>query len=179
MSEGAFTTLVWDASALVAAIRADRLDVLGALVPHFDNVTTTVVESELKSLGLGTLARHSWLTIVPLDELDEFDALLAWSDRMGAAAGHNRGESTVFAWAEVHSALPIIDDSDARRIAETYNVESHGTLWVFAEAVNSGLESEKSLCGLIDMLITVGRARYPFSSGADFGTWARNKQLLR
>jgi predicted nucleic acid-binding protein len=172
-------TLVWDSSGLVAAIRADRLDVLGTLVSKVENVTTAVVESELKRLELGSLSRHSWLQVVQLDELDEFDALLRWSDRMGASEGHNRGESTVFAWAEVHAATPIIDDKDARQVARAYGLATHGTLWMFAEAINSGVETEKSLAGLIDTLMTKGEARYPFATGEDFGQWARANRMLR
>lgn len=118
--------LVWDASALVAAVRADRIDVLETMVKGSRNVTTSLVVNELRNLGLtDTTWAHGWMKVMHLDELDEFDALVRWADRIGARSGHNRGRITVFALA------------------------SHGSLWVFAETVNRGVKSGKSLCGLL------------------------------
>lgn len=155
------------------------MDVLETMVKGSRNVTTSLVVNELRNLGLtDTTSAHGWMEVVHLDELDEFDALVRWADRIGARSGHNRGEVTVFAWAEAHGATPIIDDIKARKVATGYGLASHGSLWVFAETVNRGVESEKSLCGLLDVLINVGGARYPFSGGKDFGAWARSERLL-
>lgn len=171
-------TYVWDASALVAALRADRLDVLGSLVPAARNVTTTVVDNEIKHLGLGSLKTAGWLEVLSMDELDEFDAILKWSSLVGAQQGYNRGEATVFAWAQIHVAAAIVDDAGARKVASASGFAVHGTLWIFTEAIRAGLEKPSGLTGLIDALINLGEARYPFASGADFEAWAYRQGLL-
>ncbi len=168
-------TLVWDASALAAAARIDRLDVLSDLARLWRNVTTKAVVSELTNIGLSL---GNWPEIEAVDDLTVLQAVVSWAQRVGGfTSGHNRGEATVFAWAEVHTAIPMIDDQQAAAIARRHGLQTHGTLWLFAEAIIDGRETEQSLCGVIDSLLN-GRARYPFESGRHFPAWARDHKLL-
>ena len=80
-------TLVWDASALAAAARIDRLDVLSDLARLWRNVTTKAVVSELTNLGLSL---GNWPEIEAVDDLNELQAVVSWAQRVGGfTSGHN------------------------------------------------------------------------------------------
>jgi predicted nucleic acid-binding protein len=168
--------LVWDASALHHAARADRLDVFGDVAKAYDNVTTAAVVDELAGYGLAeTAERSDWLRIMHVDGLRELPALVAWIGRLSAGV-HHRGEATVCAWADVHGAIAVIDDGDARRAARTAGLEVHGSLWVLVTGVRAGALSEPAADGLVATLIRAG-ARYPLQ-GQAFSSWARASGLL-
>lgn len=168
--------LVWDASALHHAARADRLDVFGDLAKSYDNVTTAAVLEELAGHGLSeAVLRADWLRIVHVDGLKELSALVGWVGRLSAGA-HHRGEATVCAWADVHGATAVIDDGDARRTAGVAGLEVHGSLWVLAAGVRGGALSEPAADGLVATLVRDG-ARYPLHGDA-FSSWARARGLM-
>ena len=99
-----------------------------------------------------------------------------WSTWMGATARLNRGEATVFAWADRHGATAVVDDRSARRVAQQHGLEAHGTLWIIAKGVEHGRATVESASSLVDMLLKHGD-RYPFEIGG-FRYWARCKGLL-
>lgn len=51
------------------------------------------------------------MDVVHVDHLDELVSLAGWVQRLSSSE-HDRGESTVCAWAEVHDAMAV---SAARR----------------------------------------------------------------
>jgi predicted nucleic acid-binding protein len=168
--------LVWDASALHHAARADRLDVLGDIVKAYDSVITATVLDELDRHGLADAVQHAgWLRVVHVDGLDELPALVRWLQLLSSGQ-HHRGEATVCAWAEVHGATAIMDDSDAKSAAAHGGLDTHGSLWVLAEGVRSGTLMDSTADGLADALIREG-ARYPFV-GRGYSAWARRCGLL-
>jgi predicted nucleic acid-binding protein len=168
--------LVWDASALHHAARADRLDVFGDLAKMYDNVTTAAVVEELAGYGLAeAVERSSWSRVVHVDGLDELPALVGWVAKLSAGE-HHRGEATVCAWADVHGAIAVIDDGDARRTARAADLDVHGSLWVFAAGVRAGAVGMPAVDGLVATLVRKG-ARYPLR-GETFSTWARTSGLL-
>jgi predicted nucleic acid-binding protein len=172
-------TFVWDASALHHALIADRFDVLGDLAAGprrapWRNVTTTTVLHELRRNGLNP--DGSWLSAVSVEELDELRALFEWAKRLDAG-DRNIGEATVCAWAEVHDATAVLDDGDARRVGRAHGLPVHGSLWVVAEAVNSGRLALASAAGLVGELVAHG-ARYPCRSEG-FTAWALRVGLVR
>jgi predicted nucleic acid-binding protein len=173
------TTLVWDASCLFYAARADRLDVLAdyAAGPHgsrWCNVTTQAVVDELSGHGLAVGAL-SWLDVVHVDGLGELTSLLAWMERHGAGE-HHRGEATVCAWADAHGATAVLDDRNARKVAATYGLAVHGSLWVLAQGVVNGRASLASAANFVDILLAEG-ARYGLEKG-EFPAWCRENDLL-
>jgi predicted nucleic acid-binding protein len=115
------------------------------------------------------------MDVVHVDHLDELVALAAWVQRLSSSE-HDRGESTVCAWAEVHGTLAVIDDRAARIAAQRAGLDVHGTVWVIAQAVNHGRQTPSGATALLDTLILDG-ARYPFRAGG-FATWAKDKGLL-
>jgi predicted nucleic acid-binding protein len=172
--------LVWDASALHHAALADRLDVLqdlarGSTQRPWRHVTTAAVLDELSSHGLNSSA-FAWLQTAHVDGLDELHCLVTWMQRVGATDRRNRGEATVFAWADRNDAVAIIDDQSARRAAQQHGLEAHGSLWVMAKGVEHGRASVDSASNLADTLLQHG-ARYPFEVGG-FRHWARCQGLL-
>jgi len=175
------TTLVWDASRLFYATRADRLDVLadyaaGPCGHGWSNVTTQAVVDELTGHGLAVGAL-SWLKVVHVDGLSELRSLIVWMERLGAG-DHHRGEATVCAWADAHDATAVLDDKNARRVAATYGITVHGSLWVIAQGVAHGRASLASAANLVDLLLAEG-TRYGLEKGG-FPAWCwQNNLLLR
>lgn len=168
--------LVWDASGLHHAIRADRLDVLGDVAKAFDNVTTAAVIEELAQYGLGeAVARSTWLGVVHVDGLAELPALVRWTGLLSGGQ-HDRGEATVCAWAEVHLATAILDDAEAKAAARGAGLDVHGSLWVLATGVRTGALTEPAADGFADALMQAG-TRYPFALRG-FSAWVRGCGLL-
>jgi predicted nucleic acid-binding protein len=172
------TTVVWDTACLFYAAKAERLDVLGDCarrggISPWRNVTTQAVVDELATHGL-SIGGVPWLEIVHVDGLDELAALVAWMDRLGSGQ-HHRGEATVCAWADVHGAVALLDDRDAKRVATRHGLRTHGSLWLLAEAVRTGLTSMSGAANLVDVLLAEG-ARYPLEKG-EFGSWCRRNGL--
>ena len=170
-------TFAWDASALHHAIAADRVDVLLDLANHAEtpvsrHVTTAAVTQELAGNGLVV---PPGIEVVNVDGLDEIIALARWVNLMSASQ-HNRGEATICAWAEVHHALIVMDDRDARLIARREKMTVIGSLAVIAGAVRTAHINETSASNLVDNLIAAG-ARYPFSPGG-YIRWAGEQNLL-
>lgn len=166
-------TLIWDTSPILHAGRIDRLDVLGDIASGWPrNVVTAAVVEELEVEGVSV---PDWLEVVHVDGLDELASLASWLQRV-SAGGRNRGEATLLAWAQVHSAVAIVDDKDARLAAQRAGVEAHGVLWVVASAIEDKRISRAAASGFIDAMLGSG-ARYPFEHGG-FVTWAERQGLL-
>lgn len=171
-------TLVWDASALHHAAKADRLDVLGDIASQIvhapsPNVTTAAVVEELSRNDLSLIGQE-WLEIVHVDGLDELVALSTWVGRVSSER-HDRGEATVLAWAETHHGIAIIDDADARAVARRHKRQVHGSLWVISEGLRAGHVNGATASCFADVLIQAG-ARYPFTQG-QFLNWAKKNGL--
>jgi predicted nucleic acid-binding protein len=132
-------TYVFDASALFHFVAADRLDSLGSLMPSdARSVTTRAVQEELLAKEaevplVRLITSAGWLEQVPVDGLEDLWALSTWVQRIGADQ-HHRGEATVLAYAEGHSAIAIVDDKDARLMGSSAGLEVHGSLWLIVEA---------------------------------------------
>jgi predicted nucleic acid-binding protein len=74
--------------------------------------------------------RGDWLNVAQLDTLDEIRLFALWVSRIGSGE-RDRGEASVFAIAELHSATAITDDQEAVRVARTYGrmcTEPYGCL---------------------------------------------------
>jgi predicted nucleic acid-binding protein len=167
--------LVWDASALHHAARADRLDVLLDLAKPFRHVTTAAVVQELGKHALDNIVSAAKMDVVHVDNLDEVFVLAQWVGRVGATGNHDRGEATVLAWAEVHGAVAVIDDRDARQAAALHSVPTLGTLRLIIDAVRDGRLPNQTAARLVDTLREHG-ARYP-TDGQRLRRWAHSVGL--
>lgn len=129
------------------------------------------------SRTLITRARYDdWLERVRVDGLPELRALARYIRVLGAG-DRNLGEATVLAWAEVHSAIAVIDDRVARAAGRARNVEVHGSLWLMFEAYNQGALDQRRVESLINRLVD-SEAWFPCSSANAF-EWAKRNGLLR
>lgn len=169
--------LVWDASALHHAAAADRVDVLAQLASAYNNLTTSVVLDELGRYGLRDAATAGgWLGVHELKDIAALTALAAWSQRLGAGI-HHAGEATVATACQQLGAIALLDDHPATTVIRAHGIESHGTVWLAAQAVNTGREASRALDGFFTELLRHG-ARFPFPSGPEWGTWAADAQLI-
>lgn len=171
--------LVWDTSPLLHAIRADKIDLLADIAAQWRgiprrHVTTAAVIDEINHHRL-PVAGLNWLDTVHVDGLSEITALVAWMERVSGQQS-NQGEATVLAWAEIHGAVPVIDDRDARRAARAAGLEVWGSLRVVAESVRDGRITEYAATVFVDALLDTG-IRYPCPRGG-FVTWAKQNDLL-
>lgn len=173
-SETVRSVWVLDAMSLIHFGRAERLDVLRDLLVDKECWTTQVVLEELSQGAavhpeLTSVDTSDWLNVAQLDTLDEIRLFALWVSRIGSGE-RDRGEASVFAIAELHSATAITDDQEAVRVARTYSLDVHGTIWLLAGACRDGKLSERAAGNLIDALRATG-LRLP-CTGAEFPAYA-------
>jgi predicted nucleic acid-binding protein len=171
---------VLDAMCLSHFARAERLDVLRALLIDRECWTTRVVLEEVKQgiaayPALNDVLAADWLKIAQLDTMDEIRQFALWVNRLGSGE-RDLGEASVFAAAELRSATAITDDPGAVCVARTYGLDVHGTIWLLAGACRDGKLSEPAAGNLIDALRSA-RLRLP-CTGAEFPGYARQYGLL-
>ena len=173
---------IWviDAMCLSHFARAERLDVLRDLLVDKECWTTRVVLEEVKQgvaayPALKDVRVTDWLKVAQLDTLDEIRRFALWVNRLGSGE-RDLGEASVFAAAELRSATAITDDPAAVRVARTYGLDVHGTIWLLASACRDGKLTETAAGNLIDALRATG-LRLP-CTGAEFPGYARQFRLL-
>jgi predicted nucleic acid-binding protein len=172
--------LVLDAMLLIHFGRAERLDVLRNLLVDKECWTTQVVLEEVRQGAaaypqLPDVDAGEWLGVAQLDTFEEIALFAAWARRIGSGE-RDRGEASVFAVAELRSATAITDDQEAVRVARTYGLDVHGTIWLLSGACRDGKLSEPAAGNLLDALRATG-LRLP-CTGAEFPSFARRYGLL-
>jgi predicted nucleic acid-binding protein len=183
MTEQASVTaqvVVLDAMPLIHFGRAERLDVLRDLLVDKECWTTRVVLEELRQGAaahpeLTNVDAGDWLGVAQLDTFVEIALFATWAGRIGSG-DRDRGEASVFAVAELRSATAITDDQEAVRVARTYGLDVHGTIWLLSGACRDGKLSEPAAGNLLDALRATG-LRLP-CTGAEFPSFARQHGLL-
>lgn len=171
------TSYVWDASALHHFGKADRLDVLGAIVTDprvstWEHYITDIVVEELEDHGL---LRPAWCELVSATELTDVAAFTHWAELMSDGV-HDLGEASVAAWASSYGCVAIIDDNDAKRVAQRNGCTAHGSAWLLCECITLGVVDRASAGSLLDAAIEAG-ARYPFDRHG-LVPWAVDEKLL-
>lgn len=162
----------WDATLLIHAERADRLDVLGSLLPPCRHVVPDIVHRELLGMTLPV-----WIGTMTLgDDLRELRAFSRWLTVTGATEDRHRGEAAVLAWSEVHRAVPIIDDAGARRVAGRHGFPAHGSLWALTEGIAAGRATVGVVSAFCDEMLRHD-IRWPFGLGG-FASCAHKAGLL-
>ena len=153
---------------------------LGSLLAGDSCFATDIVRDEVRRGAaerpqLSAVENAEWLNGGDLATDTELIAFLRWTERIGSTE-RDQGEASVFAFAEVHSATAITDDRPATRVARTYGLDVHGSLWLIAAFCAKDKLTEHAASGLIDALRTVG-LRLP-CTGSQFPAWARANGLL-
>lgn len=170
---------LFDASPLLHAAKADRLDVLGDLVKSRECLTTQSVLDEVRRNdgdAHALVVRAGWIRTMPTDSLEFLHAYGTWSTRMSLTDDHNIGETMLCAYAELRGGTLVMDDRDARRTAERYGLVVCGTMRLVADACARGDYTLAGASTLADTLRESGM-RLPFAKGG-FETWARAEKLL-
>lgn len=171
--------LLFDASPLLHAAKADRLDVFGSLVTGAQCLTTRSVLDEIRRNSADAHAevvRAPWITVVSTDSLDFLVAFGTWSTRMGLTDDHNVGETMLCAYAELNGGTVVLDDRDARKVATRHGLQVRGTVGLIADACKRGECTVPGASMLVDALHESGM-RLPFAKGG-FEAWTREKKLL-
>ncbi|WP_017583611.1 hypothetical protein [Nocardiopsis valliformis] len=170
---------LFDAPPLLHGAKADRLDVIGDLVRGHDCLTTQSVLDEVRRNdpdAHAVVVRAPWVRTVPTDSLEFLGRFDIWSTRISLKDGHNIGETMLCAYADLQGGTLVIDDRDARKVAERYGLVVCGTMRLIADAC---VRSDLTLAGassLADTLLESGM-RLPFARGG-FEAWARRENLL-
>jgi predicted nucleic acid-binding protein len=172
--------LVFDTIVLSAFAKADRLDLLGSLLADSVCFVTDVVRDEIRRgiadwPQLASVDDSEWLNIASLATDEALTAFVEWTTRIGSGA-RDLGEASVFAFAEIHQATALTDDGSATRVARSYGLEVHGTLWLIATFCSAEKLTEHAASNLVDALAAVG-LRLP-CTGSQFPAWARHNALL-
>jgi predicted nucleic acid-binding protein len=180
--QAAAVKAVWvlDAMCMSHFARADRLDVLRDLLVDKECWTTQVVIEEVSRgvaahPALDDVLAADWLMTAQLDTLNEITRFALWADRLGSGE-RDLGEASVFAVAELRSGTAITDDQEAVRVARTYGLDVHGTIWLLAGACRDGKLALPAAGNLIDALRVTG-LRLP-CTGAEFPSYAGEYGLL-
>lgn len=172
--------LVFDTMILSALAEADRLDVLGSLLAGDECYATGIVRDEIRRGReqrplLAAVEHAEWLRNADLGTDAELVAFLHWAERIGSGE-RDRGEASVFTFAQINHATAITDDRPATRVARNHGLDVHGSLWLIAGWCDRGKLTEHAASGLIDAVRAVG-LRLP-CTGDRFPAWARANGLL-
>ena len=157
----------------------DRLDVFGSLLSRFDRLTTQAVVDEIRERDAeahAVVTKADWLRVVPTGGLDFLVAYSTWGRRMGLKDDHDIGETTLCAYAEIHGGTVVLDDCNARKVAELNGLTVRGTVGLIADACRCGEYPVAGASSLVDDLHDSGM-RLPFARGG-FEGWCREKRLL-
>jgi hypothetical protein len=165
---------------LSAFAEAEYLDVLGSYLSEENCYATDVVRDEIRvgSLTrpeLAAVERAEWLNRGELNTDAELLVFARWATLIGSGT-HDLGEASVFAYAETHGSISVIDDQPATKVARAHGLDVHGSLWLIGGFCRSGKLTEYAASRMIDGLRDVG-ARLP-CTGNEFPTWARRHELL-
>lgn len=170
---------LFDASPLLHAAKADRLDVFGDLVRGKECLTTRSVLDEVRRNDADAheaVLRSPWISTVSTDSLEFLHAFGVWSARMSLQDDHNIGETMLCAYAELRGGTLVMDDRDARNTAKRFGLVVCGTMRLVTDACARGDHTLAGASTLADTLRESGM-RLPFAKGG-FETWARAEQLL-
>jgi predicted nucleic acid-binding protein len=167
--------LIFDATALHHFGRAGRLETLREVTEGFvrhvaQAVIDEIAEATERHAELAALPAVSWLTSVPCDSLDELKAFLRYAEALGSGE-RDVGEAITLAWAEVHSAIAIVDERAGRSRGNARGVQLHGSLWLILRAYSAGRLLQSEAQDLVDQLAAVDM-RLP-CDGAGLFAWAR------
>jgi predicted nucleic acid-binding protein len=173
-------TIVFDTTPLSHFARARRLAELELITAGYRRVTTEAVRGELED----ALAQHPevdavlslpWLEVVSTGTLGELRVFAEYARRLGAGP-RNVGEASVLAWAEVNTAIAIVDEQAARNHGRERHVEVHGSLWLICSGYRLGHLDQTTAEALVDALIAT-QMWFP-CNGASFFDWARHEGIL-
>jgi predicted nucleic acid-binding protein len=174
------TDIILDNTPLSHFARAGELPVLESITSGFRRIVPAQVMQEIirgtpVHPALALVPSLPWIEIVELTE-DDIIAFARYKAELGGGAEHNNGEAAVLAWTSVHGGTAIIDERAGTRAAKRDHIETHGTLWLIANAIKAGKLSEPEAIRMVDQLVATDMT-LPVD-GTRFLTWAHEEGLL-
>jgi len=125
--------------------------------------------------AIGNLFGLAWLAVV---ELDIFEIVRAagFKVELGGKPQRHLGECATLAVAGARTATAVLDDYDARTIAEREGIAVAGSLSLVARGVSTNVLDLAAASRLVDDLLGT-EMRLP-TDGATFPDWAKANGLL-
>ena len=174
--------LVFDTGPLSHAAKSQLLGVLKVLSANKVAIMTDVVELELRNglhlvREISSVLEADWIERRRLTTPDELNYYQTFSKQLVGMNGRNRGEASVLAWASAHPGSEVVvDDSEARKLADDAGIPRRGTLRFLIDAINDGHLGRAIASDLADEILASG-SRSPFKAGG-FLNWAERQNLL-
>lgn len=125
---------------------------------------------------LGAVLEAHWLSVDRSDDLPLVVRTARYEARL-AAAGRNRGECAVLALAGDRGWTAVVDDGEARKIANEDGIAYTTTLRLLCQAIKTGQMTPSTCEAIADDLVRT-QYRLPFSSGSEFLNWALRNGIL-
>lgn len=177
------TALVYvlDTGPLSHFARSQWLGVLKTILSDARVVIPDVVEQELRQGAathshLAMVLEAGWIETVDITSDEQFQAFVAYKERLVGPSGRNLGECGVLALAETTpGAVAVVDDNVAVKAAEARAVVHRRTLALLCEAIRAGLLTVPMVSALADDLLE-HHYRLPFKEGG-FSRWAEENGL--
>ena len=157
-----------------------RLDVFRAAIGDSRALIPEGVQAELRrgveaQPVLQEVLDATWLTVRRLDTDDELVSYASFAERL-VEDGRNQGEAEVLALAATLPGIAVVDDGDARTVAQKARVQLKPTLALLFDAIRADIISEQELDEIADDLIA-SKYRLPFSAGEAIA-WGRTRGML-
>ena len=173
---------VFDSSPLSRFARAGQLEILQAICSGSRCVVTNTVREEIERGAhiyppLRDVLDADWLEQSGSYNLAVLGFFAEYARALTSSREGNLGEAATLAWAEAHGAIAITDDQAAVDAGRQRGVEMHGTLWLVARGLKTGVMDESAAVRLVEELLKTG-PHFPFSSAEGFLPWARSEGLI-
>jgi predicted nucleic acid-binding protein len=133
---------VMDTSTFTHFFRAGYGDILRRLAPGGVVVIPDTVHSEVQDgrnldLDIPAISDLAWVELAVLTAAEEQDQLIfkvLMPSKKSDSARKNMGECAVLACATHREMVAVIDDSDARILANTHGIRYVNSMWIIAHA---------------------------------------------
>jgi len=125
---------------------------------------------------LGLVLTAEWLGTDRSDDLAVLVRTATYEQRL-AGNGRNRGECAVLALAAVRGWTAVVDDAEARKIAQEDQIVYTTTVRLLVQAIKSRQMTASTCAAIADDLLRT-EYRLPFDSGQAFLNWAVRQSIL-
>src|ERR1700722_5471443 len=148
--------LVFDSSPLNYFARSNQLSILGKLVDGHACVITRAVEDELlrgasKYAQLYQISTQPWVTVVDDSSIEFLKLFSLYHSRLGGG-GHNIGEATTLAFAELHGLTAFVADRGGRPHGRDRGITVSGTLELICQGIRDRTLDEPEAREIVDHL---------------------------
>lgn len=118
-----------------------------------------------------------WMRVDRSDDLTYTVYTAAYEARLVGADGRNRGECAVLGMARAFGRIAVVDDGEARKIADEDEIAFTTTLHLLCDAIREGLINARTARQVVSDLL---QTKYflPFEDADEFYGWAVRHDLM-